>query len=72
MNKIAHAAQMLRDAGIEFNTIRHGSQLIVEPKGRAVSFWPNSGKFYPKNQGNPKPTLHLNGVEALIKYLKEE
>jgi hypothetical protein len=35
-----------------------------------VSFWPSSGKFYPRAKGNPAPTSHLNGVEDLIKYIK--
>jgi len=70
MNKIHHAAQRLREEGIKFKTIKHGSQLIVEPEGREISFWPTSGKFYPKNKGNPKPTSHLNGVEDLIDYIQ--
>lgn len=69
-NKINHAAQVLREAGIEFQAINHGSQLLVEPKGRRIAFWPTSGKFYAPNKGNPPPTSHLNGVDALIKYLK--
>jgi hypothetical protein len=70
MNKTNHATQRLREAGIRFKSISNGKQLIVEPEGRKVSFWPSSGKFYPRTQGNPPPTSHLNGVEDLIKYIK--
>jgi len=70
-NKISHAAQRLRDESIPFDAIKHGSQLVVDPNGLAISFWPISGKFYPRNKDNPKPTTHLNGVEDLIKYIRE-
>ncbi len=72
MNKIHHAAQRLREEGIQFDTFKHGSQLVVDPAGLRISFWPVSGKFWAYNKGNPKPTSHLNGVEDLIKYLKGE
>ena len=70
MTKQTQATQRLRESGIPFKSISNGKQLIIEPAGRAVSFWPSSGKFYPKAKGNPAPTSHLNGVEDLIKYIK--
>ncbi len=72
MNKANQATQRLREEGIIFKATKHGKQLIVEPGGRHISFWPATGKFYPKSKGNPPPTAHLNGVEDLINYLKGE
>jgi hypothetical protein len=69
-DKLNQATQALRTAGIRFKSISNGKQLIIEPEGRQVSFWPSSGKFYPRSKGNPAPTSHLNGVEDLIRYIK--
>jgi len=70
MSKLTHATQRLREEGIEFQAITDGRRLIIEPNGRRIMFWPASGKFYPRNKGNPRPTSHLNGIEDLINYLK--
>jgi hypothetical protein len=70
MSKQTQVTQRLRESGIRFKVISNGKQLIIEPEGRKVSFWPSSGKFYPRAKGNPAPTSHLNGVEDLIRYIK--
>ena len=71
MSKAGHATQRLREERIPFKAIKHGSQLIVDPDGKRIAFWPGSGAFYARNRGNPPPTSHLNGIEDLIKYIRE-
>jgi len=71
MNKLARAAQRLREENISYFVVgRH--QIIADPEGKRVAYWPSNGRFYPRNKGNPKPTSHLNGIEDLINYLKGE
>jgi hypothetical protein len=59
------SADLLRKAGVEFESKNRGAHLIVRHRDMIVDFWPGTGKWIPRGGGIPK-----RGVHGLLKYLK--
>ncbi len=44
-NNREQSAQILKNAGISFESKNFGAHLIVTHNGKTVDFWPGTGKF---------------------------
>lgn len=69
--RIDKARKALKIAGIEYESQKRGSILIIRHNTITIYFYPVSGIFYTKWKPRQKlkPTDGLRGVDALIKYL---
>lgn len=61
-----HSARMLKDAGIAFEVKNAGAHLIVEGNENYIDFWPGTGRWIDRKDGN-----RGFGVRNLLKYITE-
>lgn len=59
------SAALLREKGVAFQERNSGAHLIIEHGGKAVDFWPGTGKWVDRNDR----TIKRRGVFNLLKYL---
>ncbi len=53
-------AEILRKAGVRFETRNGGAHLIVEGQGGKIDFWPGTGKWIDRNRKNGR------GINSLL------
>lgn len=59
------SCSLLRFICVDFEVKNDGAHLIVRHNGKAVDFWPGTGKYIPRE---PKPK-HGRGVFNMLKLL---
>lgn len=61
-NNREQSAELLKAAGIRFDTKNMGAHLIVYALGKTFDFWPGTGKWKDRSQSN-----YQYGVRQLIR-----
>lgn len=62
------SAQLLREAGMQFESKNFDAHLIVKHGGRVVDFWPGTGLWIDRKPGSSR----AYGVRALMTHLRRQ
>jgi hypothetical protein len=63
----ASSPDLLREAGISFESKNGGAHLIVKVRGHTIDFWPGTGLWIMRGS-----TKRHGGVRKLIAFVKEQ
>lgn len=61
------SAELLRRAGIEFDSHNMGAHLVVKHAGKVVDFWPGTGKWCVRGG-----LVQNRGVNGLMSWCKKQ
>lgn len=65
------SAERLREAGVAFEQLNHGSHFVVRHNGLVVDFWPTTGVFIVRDL-DPAARRRGRGVFNLLDLLRKE